>query len=183
MSPFERRSPKETESLGHAGTSTRRDTHGSTLHQCLVLLQQEGSDWPSSRLASSPSFCQTLADELICCPPRASAIYRYETEGGDPANAGLQHARVFLEPIKEKYPVSFTPNLSLTPAERDSDVLRRWTGTSDLHYCPQWISYSDLWTLAGVVAVKEMGGPDIPWKAGRTDFDSEDFVSVARRQF
>lgn len=28
---------------------------------------------------------------------------RYEQEGGDPANAGLQHARVFLEPIKEKH--------------------------------------------------------------------------------
>jgi cytochrome c peroxidase len=28
---------------------------------------------------------------------------RYEREGGDPANAGLQHARVFLEPIKEKH--------------------------------------------------------------------------------
>ncbi|KAK4964274.1 cytochrome c peroxidase, partial [Elasticomyces elasticus] len=25
---------------------------------------------------------------------------RYESEGGDPANAGLQHARVFLEPVK-----------------------------------------------------------------------------------
>jgi len=24
---------------------------------------------------------------------------RYESEGGDPANAGLQHARVFLEPV------------------------------------------------------------------------------------
>ena len=24
---------------------------------------------------------------------------RYEAEGGDPANAGLQHARVFLEPV------------------------------------------------------------------------------------
>ncbi|SCZ97889.1 BZ3500_MvSof-1268-A1-R1_Chr3-3g06436 [Microbotryum saponariae] len=65
---------------------------------------------------------------------------RYECEGGDPANAGLQHARVFLEPVKEKYP---------------------------------WISYADLWTLAGVVAIKEMGGPDIPWKAGRTDFTDD----------
>ncbi|QIW99047.1 hypothetical protein AMS68_004565 [Peltaster fructicola] len=62
---------------------------------------------------------------------------RYEAEGGDPANAGLQHARVFLEPVREKYP--------------------------DL-------TYADLWTLAGVVAIKEMGGPDIPWKAGRTDY-------------
>ena len=62
---------------------------------------------------------------------------RYEAEGGDPANAGLNHARVFLEPVKEKH---------------------------------SWITYSDLWTLAGVVAIKEMGGPDIPWKGGRTDF-------------
>jgi cytochrome c peroxidase len=62
---------------------------------------------------------------------------RYEAEGGDPANAGLQHARTFLEPVKTKYP---------------------------------WITYADLWTLAGVVAIKEMGGPDIPWQPGRTDY-------------
>jgi len=62
---------------------------------------------------------------------------RYEAEGGDPANAGLQHARVFLEPVKEKYPD---------------------------------ITYADLWTLAGVVAIKEMGGPDIKWLPGRTDY-------------
>lgn len=62
---------------------------------------------------------------------------RYEAEGGDPANAGLEHARVFLEPVK-----------ALNP----------------------WITYSDLWTLAGIVAIEEMGGPKIPWKGGRTDF-------------
>lgn len=62
---------------------------------------------------------------------------RYEGEGGDEANAGLQHARTFLEPIKAKHP---------------------------------WITYADLWTLAGVVAIKEMGGPDIAWQGGRTDY-------------
>lgn len=62
---------------------------------------------------------------------------RYEAEGGDPANAGLQHARVFLEPIKAKH---------------------------------KWITYADLWTLAGVVAVKEMDGPTIEWLPGRTDY-------------
>jgi cytochrome c peroxidase len=31
------------------------------------------------------------------------------------------------------------------------------------------LSYGDLWTLAGVVAVQEMGGPVIPWRPGRTD--------------
>ncbi|KAM6501872.1 hem peroxidase [Amanita muscaria] len=32
-----------------------------------------------------------------------------------------------------------------------------------------WISYGDLWTLAGVCAVQEMAGPHIPWRAGRID--------------
>ncbi|KAK8169347.1 cytochrome c peroxidase-like protein [Phyllosticta citrichinensis] len=62
---------------------------------------------------------------------------RYEAEGGDPANAGLQHARVFLEPVKAAHP---------------------------------WITYADLWTLAGVVAVEQMGGPTVPWQPGRTDY-------------
>lgn len=73
---------------------------------------------------------------------------RYEQEGGDPANAGLQHARAFLEPIKKKH---------------------------------EWITYADLWTLAGVVAIKHMGGPDIPWKSGRTDFADAKFVSPRGR--
>lgn len=29
---------------------------------------------------------------------------RYEAEGGDPANAGLQNARLFLEPVKAQHP-------------------------------------------------------------------------------
>lgn len=62
---------------------------------------------------------------------------RYEAEGGDPANAGLQHARLFLEPVKRAHP---------------------------------WITYADLWTLAGVAAIEAMGGPLIPWLPGRTDF-------------
>ncbi|GAA6013427.1 hypothetical protein JCM10207_008840 [Rhodosporidiobolus poonsookiae] len=65
---------------------------------------------------------------------------RYECEGGDPANAGLEHARLFLEPIKQAHP---------------------------------WITYADLWTLAGVVAVKALGGPECEWKPGRTDFVDE----------
>ncbi|KAL9126927.1 MAG: hypothetical protein Q9217_004103 [Psora testacea] len=32
-----------------------------------------------------------------------------------------------------------------------------------------WISYSDLWTLAGVTAIQEMQGPLIPWRPGRQD--------------
>mmetsp|Transcript_44629 Transcript_44629/g.85322 ORF Transcript_44629/g.85322 Transcript_44629/m.85322 type:complete len:336 (+) Transcript_44629:62-1069(+) len=31
------------------------------------------------------------------------------------------------------------------------------------------ITYADLWTLAGCVSVETMGGPNIDWRAGRTD--------------
>ena len=36
------------------------------------------------------------------------------------------------------------------------------------------LSYSDLWSLAGVVAIQEMGGPVIPWRPGRSDAVSGD---------
>jgi cytochrome c peroxidase len=61
---------------------------------------------------------------------------RFDKEVGYPANAGLQVAKKFLEPLQEKYP---------------------------------WISSGDLYTLAGVAAVQEMGGPSIKWRAGRID--------------
>lgn len=32
-----------------------------------------------------------------------------------------------------------------------------------------WITYSDLWTLAGVCSLQEMSGPVIPWRPGRAD--------------
>lgn len=33
----------------------------------------------------------------------------------------------------------------------------------------EWISHGDLWTLGGVVAVQEAGGPKIKWRPGRVD--------------
>ncbi|KAK9474702.1 heme peroxidase [Dipodascopsis tothii] len=35
-----------------------------------------------------------------------------------------------------------------------------------------WISYGDLWTLAGVCAVQELGGPTVKWRPGRQDADA-----------
>ena len=67
------------------------------------------------------------------------ATMRFAPEGDHGANAGLKHARDFLEPVKAKFP---------------------------------WISYSDLWTLAGVCALQEMQGPIIPWRPGRQDRDA-----------
>jgi cytochrome c peroxidase len=67
------------------------------------------------------------------------ATMRFPAEGSHGANAGLVHARDFLEPIKEQFP---------------------------------WISYGDLWTLAGVCAIQEMQGPTVPWRPGRNDQDA-----------
>lgn len=64
------------------------------------------------------------------------ATMRHEPECSDGANAGLDKARAFLEPIKAKFP----------------DV-----------------SYADLWVYAGLVAIEEMGGPNIPMRWGRCD--------------
>ncbi|KAJ3187909.1 cytochrome c peroxidase [Gaertneriomyces sp. JEL0708] len=72
------------------------------------------------------------------------ATMRFNPEAQDGANAGLEHARAFLEPVKQKHP---------------------------------WISYADLWTLAGCVAVEAMGGPVIPWKPGRTDKDPKNLTA------
>lgn len=38
-----------------------------------------------------------------------------------------------------------------------------------IHKKHPWITYSDLWTLGGVAAVQEMGGPKIQWRPGRKD--------------
>jgi cytochrome c peroxidase len=44
-----------------------------------------------------------------------------------------------------------------------------------------WISYGDLWTLAGVCAIQESGGPKIPWREGRTDgFEHHDTLTDGR---
>ena len=41
-----------------------------------------------------------------------------------------------------------------------------------------WISYADLWTLAGAVAIEEMGGPEIPWRPGRSDKEEKTHVPL-----
>lgn len=42
-----------------------------------------------------------------------------------------------------------------------------------VHERHPWISFSDLWTLAGVVAIQEMSGGEclVPWRPGRQDRD------------
>ncbi|KAF8482576.1 heme peroxidase [Russula ochroleuca] len=43
-----------------------------------------------------------------------------------------------------------------------------------------WISYGDLWTLAGVAAIQEMGGPKVPWRPGRIDGFAKDATPDGR---
>jgi Peroxidase len=64
---------------------------------------------------------------------------RFKEELSHGANAGLDNAVAWLDPVYKKY-----------------------NKATDL-------SYADLYTLAGVVAIQKMGGPVIPWRAGRSD--------------
>lgn len=64
---------------------------------------------------------------------------RFTEELSHGANKGLDIAVSWLEPIHKKY------------NERTD------------------LSYGDLYTLAGVVAVETLGGPRVPWRAGRKD--------------
>ncbi|KAJ9127843.1 hypothetical protein QFC24_000127 [Naganishia onofrii] len=43
-----------------------------------------------------------------------------------------------------------------------------------------WITHADLWTLAGVEAIKAMGGPDVPWQPGRMDYNDESHAEEHR---
>jgi len=52
-------------------------------------------------------------------------------------------------------------------ANADLDVARNLLEPIKKKY--PGISYGDLWTLAGAVAIEEMGGPKIPWRPGRSD--------------
>ncbi|TFL04565.1 heme peroxidase [Pterulicium gracile] len=56
---------------------------------------------------------------------------------------------------------------SLHGANNGLDVARNLMQKVKEQY--PWISYGDLWTLAGVAAIQEMAGPVIPWRAGRVD--------------
>jgi cytochrome c peroxidase len=44
-----------------------------------------------------------------------------------------------------------------------------WLEPIHERYSKDGLSYADLFTLAGVVAIKTSGGPTIPWKSGRVD--------------
>lgn len=95
-------------------------------------------------------------DKLTNTGGSNGATMRFAPEGDHGANAGLKAARDFLEPIKGILPHS-SPQIMLF-------------AHMNLEKHP-WISYSDLWTLAGVCAIQEMQGPIIPWRPGRVDRD------------
>lgn len=93
-------------------------------------------------------------DKLTNTGGSNGATMRFAPESDHGANAGLKAARDFLEPIKGKYS---SPHILQIP-DRTPEKF-------------PWITYSDLWTLAGVCAIQEMQGPTIPWRPGRADRD------------
>jgi len=56
---------------------------------------------------------------------------------------------------------SYGANAGLTLAMAELEPVKKEFGTA--------LSYGDLYTLSGVVAIEAMGGPSIPWRSGRVD--------------
>lgn len=46
----------------------------------------------------------------------------------------------------------------------------------EFNYKYPWLSRGDLWTLGGVVAVQESGGPKIKWRPGRVDLTAKNQI-------
>lgn len=109
------------------------------------ILDQPGYDDGSAGpvLVRLAWHCSGTYDKASNTGGSNGATMRYAVESNDGANAGLEHARTFLDPVKKEHP---------------------------------FISYGDLWCLAGVEAVKAMGGPDIPIKFGRLDHTDDSNV-------
>ena len=61
-------------------------------------------------------------------------------------------------------------NAGLSPA------VNKWLAPIHKKYEKQGLQWADLITLGGVVGVAELGGPEIPWRAGRKDAASPDEV-------
>ena len=80
------------------------------------------------------------------------ATMRFPPESTDGANAGLEHARYDYMTHDREF---------LEPIKKAYPSM----------------SYADIWTLAGVVAIESMGGPQIPWSPGRVDKRKETLVS------
>ncbi|ODQ82795.1 hypothetical protein BABINDRAFT_29825 [Babjeviella inositovora NRRL Y-12698] len=63
----------------------------------------------------------------------------------------------------------FAPE-STDDANNGLEIARKFLDEFKVKY--DWISYGDLWTLGGVCAVQELGGPKVKWRAGRVDQDA-----------
>jgi cytochrome c peroxidase len=50
-----------------------------------------------------------------------------------------------------------------------ADTAISWMEPLYTKYAADGLSYADLYTLAGVVAIRTLGGPTIPWSSGRVD--------------
>jgi len=82
------------------------------------------------------------------------AVLRYPSQEDDPADNGLYTA---VEPLYTIY-----------------------NGTKEVKGFNETLTLSDFWQFAAVVAIEQMGGPHIPYKPGREDWDQDQMTPYDR---
>ena len=119
-----------------------------------------------------------VADQIACAESKTGgsngATMRFNPEKGHGANAGLHVAQdvspcMLLINAVHAVGVSHEPCTALLSC----CMSLRWACAEQLlepiKKAFPWITYADLWTLAGAQAIEEMGGPHIDWRPGRSD--------------
>jgi cytochrome c peroxidase len=118
-------------SSGTYDKMTRTGGRHAPLPSLCSLLPTPNKQTPP--LTHPPRHARFLPPSLL---PSGGGTIRFREELAHGANAGLDKAVAWLEPVHAKHPT---------------------------------LSYADLYTLSGAVAVEAMGGPAITWRAGRVD--------------
>lgn len=141
------------------------------------LVRQEISELISANPAKGPTLVRLAwhssgtYDKMLNDGGSSKGTIRFKEELVHGANAGLDTATMWLEPIYRKvisdipYAKNWekkTPNRHLLPTLCWIWLHLQFNRKTDL-------TYADLYTLAGAEAISAMGGPKIPWRSGRVD--------------
>ncbi|RCH84145.1 heme peroxidase [Rhizopus azygosporus] len=121
-------------------TTTKKDIDYERIYKEIAEMLDENPDYDDG----------SYGPVLVRLAWHASGTYDKETKTG-----GSNGATMRFEPES-----AHAANNGLAIAR---DLLEK------IHQKYPEISYGDLWTLAGVCAIQELGGPTIPWRPGRQD--------------
>lgn len=156
-------STKATGRVGIELESARRDFFVSSLATAGALLLHEESARAASGAVDYKQVSQDIASlvkkdadwgpTMVRLAWHSSGTYDKMSKDGGSGSGTIR--------FKEELAHGGNAGLGATAVD--------WLEPIHAKYAKDGLSYADLYTLAGVTAIKSMGGPVIPWSSGRVD--------------